>query len=100
MSNNSELTNLAIEVDKILKEELAEAGIDHDLAEVGIYDSISVGVQGDKRTHSYPAEITLQSGKKILWDVVFLERLSTRITNEIQGINRVTYTTATRKSSL
>jgi len=54
------------------------------------YESIilpvrSVGVQGDSRTYAHPAVLD----GKLDWEK--LELLSTDITNEIQGINRVIY---------
>ena len=54
------------------------------------YESIilpvrSVGVQGDSRTYAHPAAVD----GKLDWEK--LELLSTEITNEIQGVNRVIY---------
>ena len=46
----------------------------------------SVGVQGDTRTYAHPAAVE----GKLDWET--LELLSTDITNEIEGINRVIYT--------
>ena len=88
-----ELKNLAIEVDKILKQELDKEIIDYTLAEARIYNIKTVGVQGEYRTYSYPAEITLYQKGKFFWDEDFLSRLSTRITNEIKDINKVVYLT-------
>ncbi|HLD48850.1 MAG TPA: GMP synthase (glutamine-hydrolyzing), partial [archaeon] len=56
-----------------------------------IYDIKSVGVQGDERTYSYPAEIELRLDGKVVWDAEFSKRLSSRITNEVSGVNRVVY---------
>ena len=86
------LTGLAQQVDKILKEELKKENIDYDLVEARIYNLKSVGVQGDQRTYSYPAEITLYKKGDFIWKPDFLSRLSTRIPNEVQSINRVIYT--------
>ncbi|HLD48941.1 MAG TPA: hypothetical protein VJB11_01115 [archaeon] len=94
---NKELKKLAIEVDKILKEELKKAKITYDMAEARIYDIKSVGVQGDERTYSYPAEIELRLDGKIVWDADFSKTLSNRITNEVSGINRVVYVFAVKK---
>ncbi len=47
----------------------------------------SVGVKGDARSYEYPVAIF---GMEINWQE--LESVSTRITNEIRGINRVVYT--------
>jgi len=91
MSNTEELMNLARHVDGILKEELNKSNISHDLAEARIYDVKTVGVQGDGRTYAHPAEITLFRKGTFVWDQEFLSALSTRITNEVQGVNRVTY---------
>ena len=60
MDNLEELTVLAKAADKILKEELARASLEHDLAEVKIYDKKRVGVKGDARVYGYNAEITLK----------------------------------------
>ncbi len=94
MNKTDELMRLAQEVDKILKEELKKNNIKYDFAEARIYNAKSVGVQGDERTYSYPAEICLYDGGKFVWKTKFLRNLSSRITNEIRGINRVTYVTA------
>ncbi|KAL2517125.1 GMP synthase (glutamine-hydrolyzing) [Abeliophyllum distichum] len=76
------------------------------IKDAGIYDSIwqafavfmpvlTVGVQGDQRTHSYAIAlraVTSQDGMTADWyyfDYKFLADLSTRICNEVQGVNRV-----------
>ena len=97
MDNLEELTNLAKAVDKILKEELSSANLEIDMAEARIYDCKRVGVQGDDRIYSYPAEITLKmKGEYLYPDKEFLARLSNRITNEVKGIAGVVYTIAIR----
>ncbi len=48
----------------------------------------SVGVQGDCRTYAHPAAVA----GPLDWEA--LDRLSTDITNEITGVNRVVYTVA------
>ena len=90
------LKELADRADKILKEELKKDGIGYDIAGIRIYNAKSVGVQGDDRTYAYPAEIKLINDRKFIWKddnefYDFIARLSTRITNEIREINRVTY---------
>ena len=92
-----ELTNLAQQADKILKEELEKGGIEYDLAEARIYNLKSVGVQGDQRTYTYSVEITLYQKESFIWKPDFLSRLSTRITNEVKSINRVIYTIGMKK---
>ena len=86
------LQKLAIEADKILREELEKARFEYDFAEVRIYNLRTVGVQGDNRTYLHPAEVTIKSKGSFVWDAEFVSRLSTRITNEVRGINRVLYT--------
>jgi len=92
------LQNLAIQVDKIMREEIAKSTIECSLAEARIYDIKTVGVQGDKRTYKYSAELTLEEPKHQDGTIysqdelcTFLARLSTRITNEVTDVNRVVY---------
>ena len=55
----------------------------------------SVGVQGDERTYAYTIALRIvesQDGMTADWVKVpydLLERISTRITNEVRGVNRV-----------
>jgi len=57
----------------------------------------SVGIQGDARTYKYPVVVRIIESKdamtanfaKIPWEI--LEKISTRITNEISEVNRVVY---------
>ena len=90
-SNSEELTNLEEQVDMILREELKNSSINYDSAKVKIFNVKSVGIQGDKRTYAYPAGITIYQNGKIFWEEKFISKLSTRITNEVSGINRVGY---------
>lgn len=91
MDNTQELMGLAVQVDKILKQQLSKYGLEHTLAEVRIYDIKTVGVQGDARTYLYPAQIELRDREGIIWNENFMAELSTRITNEVNKINRVLY---------
>ena len=94
----SHLINIAVEADQILNEELGKKKIKAETAEIRIYDVRTVGVQGDKRTYSYPAEINLRELKyhngKLVREQAFstlLSKISTRLTNEVSGIGRVVY---------
>ena len=55
----------------------------------GIKNRANVQVR-DEGTYEYPAAIELRDNKgEFIFETEFLEKLSTRITNEIEGINRV-----------
>ena len=92
-----ELHNLARQVDLILKYELERNSILVDMVETRIYDVMTVGVMGDARTYEYPAEITLYHKDNFIWKPDFLANLSSKIVNNVRGINRVVYVTAIKK---
>ena len=84
--------------DLIAREELTSAGLDHQIWQcpvVLLADIRSVGVQGDGRTYGYPIVLRPVSSEdamtadwtRVPYDV--LERISTRITNEVPEVNRV-----------
>jgi GMP synthase (glutamine-hydrolysing) len=86
------------EADAIAREEVTRAGLDRDIWQfpvVLLADVRSVGVQGDGRTYGHPAvlrPVTSEDAMTADWarlphDV--LQRISTRITNEVPEINRV-----------
>jgi len=86
------------EVDAIAREEVTRAGLDRDIWQfpvVLLADIRSVGVQGDGRTYGHPVvlrPVTSEDAMTADWarlpyDV--LERISTRITNEVREVNRV-----------
>lgn len=85
--------------DAIAREELTAAGLDRDIWQcpvVLLADVRSVGVQGDERTYGHPVVLRPVSSEdamtadwaRLPYDV--LERISTRITNEVREVNRVT----------
>ncbi|MEI8408311.1 MULTISPECIES: glutamine-hydrolyzing GMP synthase [unclassified Kribbella] len=87
------------QADLIARTELTAAGLDRDIWQfpvVLLADVRSVGVQGDGRTYGHPVvlrPVTSEDAMTADWarlpyDV--LERISTRITNEVDEINRVT----------
>ncbi|MBW0017421.1 MAG: glutamine-hydrolyzing GMP synthase [Mycobacterium sp.] len=84
--------------DLIAREELTAAGLDNQIWQcpvVLLADVRSVGVQGDNRTYGHPIVLRPVSSEdamtadwtRVPYDV--LERISTRITNEVAEVNRV-----------
>src|SRR6188472_1314336 len=87
------------QADAIAREELTAAGLDRDIWQFPIVllaDVRSVGVQGDGRTYGHPVvlrPVTSEDAMTADWARLpydLLERISTRITNEVREINRVT----------
>ncbi|HEX6148503.1 glutamine-hydrolyzing GMP synthase [Nocardioides sp.] len=87
------------EADAIAREELTRAGLDRDIWQfpvVLLADVRSVGVQGDHRTYGHPVvlrPVTSEDAMTADWARVpydVLETISTRITNEVAEVNRVT----------
>jgi GMP synthase (glutamine-hydrolysing) len=85
--------------DAIAREELTRAGLDRDIWQMPVVllaEVRSVGVQGDGRTYGHPVvlrPVTSEDAMTADWARVpydVLERISTRITNEVREINRVT----------
>ena len=91
------LQSLAIQVDRIMREELTRNKIEYDFAEARILNLRNVGVQGDDRTYDYPAEINITKHGRVVYYPDFAANLSSRITNEVRGVNRVVYVMATKK---
>jgi GMP synthase (glutamine-hydrolysing) len=86
------------QADSIAREELTAAGLDGQIWQcpvVLLADVRSVGVQGDGRTYGHPIVLRPVSSEdamtadwtRLPYDV--LERISTRITNEVAEVNRV-----------
>ena len=84
--------------DLIAREELTSAGLDHQIWQcpvVLLADIRSVGLQGDGRTYGHPIvlrpvfseDAMTADWTRVPYDV--LERISTRITNEVPEVNRV-----------
>jgi GMP synthase (glutamine-hydrolysing) len=86
------------EADFIAREELKIAGLDRDIWQCPVIllaDVRSVGVQGDGRTYGHPIVLRPVSSEDAMtadWSRVpyeVLEKISTRITNEVREVNRV-----------
>jgi GMP synthase (glutamine-hydrolysing) len=99
---------------EILK--MADSLVLDEIKRAGLYEKIwqsfavlpcikSVGVMGDERTYSYPIIIRAVSSEdamtadwvKLPYDV--LERMSNRIINEVEGVNRVVYDISSKPPS-
>ncbi|WP_322921203.1 glutamine-hydrolyzing GMP synthase [Nocardioides renjunii] len=85
--------------DAIARQELTRAGLDRDIWQMPVVllaDVRSVGVQGDGRTYGHPVVIrpvTSEDAMTADWARLpyeVMERISTRITNEVAEVNRVT----------
>ena len=87
------------QADLIVRDELKSAGLDREIWQcpvVLLADVRSVGVQGDSRTYGHPIVLRPVSSEdamtadwsRLPYDV--LEKISTRITNEVREVNRVT----------
>lgn len=87
------------EADAIYREEIAAAGLDKSINQyfAVLTNTRSVGVMGDGRTYDYTlalravttSDFMTADWARIPYDV--LDRISTRIVNEVKGINRIVY---------
>jgi GMP synthase (glutamine-hydrolysing) len=93
-----ERLDLLREADAIARAELTKAGLDREIWQcpvVLLADVRSVGVQGDGRTYGHPIVLRPVSSEDAMtadWTRLpyeVLERISTRITNEVRDVNRV-----------
>jgi len=94
-----EKVDLLQRADAIVREEIRAAGLEREIwqAFAVLPDIRSVGVMGDERTYGYPAiirAVTSEDAMTADWARLpydLLERMSSRIINEVDGINRVAY---------
>ncbi len=85
--------------DAIVRQEIHDAGLDREIwqAFAVLPDIRSVGVMGDERTYGHPIiirAVTSEDAMTADWARLpyeLLERMSSRIINEVGGINRVAY---------
>ena len=94
---NAERLDILRDADAILQEEVRAAGLYRDLWQSFCVLPVvrSVGVQGDGRTYAYPIVIRAVTSDDAMtadWARLpydLLERVSSRIINEVTGVNRV-----------
>ena len=93
-----ERLDLLRKADAIVRQELSAAGLDAEIWQcpvVLLADVRSVGVQGDGRSYGHPIVLRPVSSEDAMtadWtrlDYDVLARISNRITNEVEGVNRV-----------
>ena len=94
-----EKLDLLREADFIFRDEVAKAGEDKNLSQyfAVLTNTRSVGVMGDGRTYDYTlalravttSDFMTADWARIPYDL--LDKISTRIVNEVQGINRICY---------
>ncbi|KIL50652.1 glutamine-hydrolyzing GMP synthase [Jeotgalibacillus soli] len=106
-----EITDEKLEIvresDWILREEIKKAGLDREIWQyfTVLPDIRSVGVMGDARTYDYAIGIRAVTSidgmtsdwARIPWDV--LEKISVRLVNEVNNINRVVYDVTSKPPS-
>jgi GMP synthase (glutamine-hydrolysing) len=87
------------EADAIVREEIRAAGLEREIwqAFAVLADIRSVGVMGDERTYARPIiirAVTSDDAMTADWARLphdLLARMSSRIVNEVDGVNRVVY---------
>ncbi len=96
---SEEKLDILRDADLIVREEVRDAGLYHDIwqAFAVLLPVRSVGVMGDKRTYAYPIVLRCvgsEDGMTADWSRLpydLMERISNRIVNEVNGVNRVVY---------
>ena len=87
------------EADFIFRDEIAKAGLEGSMNQyfAALTNMRSVGVMGDGRTYDYAValrSVTTDDFMTADWTRIpyeLLDRVSTRIVNEVKGVNRVLY---------
>ncbi|NBO28411.1 MAG: glutamine-hydrolyzing GMP synthase [Synechococcaceae bacterium WBA_2_066] len=96
---NEEKLQILRDADLIVREEVRDAGLYHEIwqAFAVLLPLRTVGVMGDKRTYAYPIVLRCvgsEDGMTADWSRLpyeVMERISNRIVNEVEGVNRVVY---------
>lgn len=90
--SQEEISRLEKEVCDVVVKELGKENLPYEI-HLRIYDNVrTTGVQGDARTYYPLVEVTLLKKGKILYDEEFVSKISTKITNNVRGTNRVVIT--------
>ena len=94
-----EKVRIVQDADAIYREEIAKAGIDKNLGQyfAAITNMRSVGCMGDERTYDYAialravltSDFMTAESAELPWEV--LGKVTSRIVNEVKGVNRVLY---------
>ncbi|MEG0708191.1 MAG: glutamine-hydrolyzing GMP synthase, partial [Cellulosilyticaceae bacterium] len=95
----AEKVRIVQDADFIYREEIVNAGIDREIGQyfAGLTNMRSVGVMGDERTYDYAialravttSDFMTAESADLPWEV--LGKVTTRIINEVKGVNRVMY---------
>ena len=95
----AEKVKIVQDADYIYREEIAKAGIDKEIGQyfAALTNMRSVGVMGDERTYDYAialravttSDFMTAESAELPWEV--LGKVTTRIINEVKGVNRVMY---------
>ena len=95
----AEKVRIVQEADAIYREEIAKAGLDKEIGQyfAALTNMRSVGVMGDERTYDYAVALRAVTTSDFMtaesadlpWEV--LGKVTTRIVNEVNGVNRVFY---------
>ena len=96
---NAEKVKIVQDADAIYREEIANAGLDRSIGQyfAALTNMRSVGVMGDERTYDYAialravttSDFMTAESADLPWEV--LGKVTTRIVNEVNGVNRVFY---------
>lgn len=94
-----EKVHIVQEADYIYREEIVKAGVDKEIGQyfAALTNMRSVGVMGDERTYDYAialravttSDFMTAEAADLPWEV--LGRVTSRIVNEVKGVNRVMY---------